>query len=200
MKTNEKQNVKTDWAISGIVKPDHMNSLTRHVPYDYIITDKMLEGKDGSIDVDLLLNPANPDTGDEGGGMIHGRTGEYHVLINTPVPDNIILEFPARSIGDGEGELKVHVYAFGPYKARVTPGASAPNPHITHYFHTAGEENAVTFYSLDVDFENLSDWHLSSIKGKAAVGIIYIPITERHLVPFPTSLRHKMPQLSARRG
>ena len=148
MKTNEKQNVKTDWAISGIVKPDHMNSLTRHVPYDYIITDKMLEGKDGSIDVDLLLNPANPDTGDEGGGMIHGRTGEYHVLINTPVPDNIILEFPARSIGDGEGELNVHVYAFGPYKARVTPGASAPNPHITHYFHTAGEENAVTFYSL----------------------------------------------------
>ena len=148
MKTNEKQNIKTDWAISGIVKPEHMNSLTRNVPYDYIVTDKMLEGKDGSIDVDLLLNPANPDTGDEGGGMIHGRTGEYHVLINTPVPDNIILEFPARSIGDGEGELKVHVYAFGPYKARVTPGTSAPNPHITHYFHTAGEENAVTFYSL----------------------------------------------------
>lgn len=148
MKTNEKQNVKTDWAISGIVKPDHMNSLTRHVPYDYIVTDTMLEGKTGSIDVDLLLNPADPDTGEEGGGMIHGRTGEYHVLINTPVPDDVILEFPARSIGDGEGELKVHVYAFGPYKARITPGTSAPNPNITHYFHTAGDENAVTFYSL----------------------------------------------------
>lgn len=148
MKTNEKQNVKTDWAISGIVKPEHMNSLTRHVPYDYIITDTMLEGLTGSIDVDLLLNPADPDTGDEGGGMIHGRTGEYNVLINTPVPDDIILEFPAKSTGDGEGELKVHVYAFGPYKARVNPGTSAPNPHITHYFHTAGEENAVTFYAL----------------------------------------------------
>ena len=148
MKTNEKQNIKTDWAISGIVKPDHMNSLTRHVPYDYIVTDKMLEGLTGSIDVDLLLNPANPDTGDEGGGMIHGRTGEYHILINTPVPNDIILAFPASSTGDGEGELKVHVYAFGPYKARVTPGTSAPNPNITHYFHTAGEENAVTFYSL----------------------------------------------------
>lgn len=148
MKTNEKQNVKTDWAISGIVKPEHMNSLTRRVPYDYIVTDNMLEGLTGSIDVDLLLNPADPDTGDEGGGMIHGRTGEYHVLVNTLVPDDIILEFPAKSIGDGEGELKVHVYAFGPYKARVTPGTSAPHPNITHYFHTAGDDNAVTFYGL----------------------------------------------------
>ena len=148
MKTNEKQNIKTDWAISGIVKPGHMNSLTRHVPYDYIITDKMLEGLSGAIDVDMLLNPADPDTGDEGGGMIHGRTGEYHVLINTPVPDNIILEFPASSTGDLAGDLKVHVYAFGPYNARVSAGTSTPNANITHYFHTAGDENAVTLHAL----------------------------------------------------
>ncbi len=148
MKTNEKQNVKTDWTISDIVKPEHMNSLTRHVPYDYIVTDKMLEGLSGAIDVDMLLNPADPDTGDEGGGMIHGRTGEYHVLINAPVPGNIILEFPASSTGGLAGELNVHVYAFGPYKARVNPGASAPNANITHYFHTAGDENAVILYGL----------------------------------------------------
>lgn len=148
MKTNEKQNIKTDWAVSGIVKPDHMNSLTRHVPYDYIITDKMLEGLTGTVDVDLLLNPADPDAGDEGGGMIHGRTGEYHVLINAPVPENVILQFPASSTGHLTGDLKVHVYAFGPYKARVSAGASSPNSSITHYFHTAGDENAVSLYGV----------------------------------------------------
>lgn len=139
MRTNAGANINTDWAINQIVKPGHVNALTRSIKYDYVVTAQMLEGKEGSVDVDVLL------AGSPSGGVIHNRTGEFHVLINAAVPNNVILQFPASSIGEGTGKLAVHVYALGPYNARVV-GDPQPNASISHYFHTAGAENAVTLY------------------------------------------------------
>ena len=135
MRTNAAVDINTDWQINGIVKPNHVNALTRSIKYDYVITAQMLEGKTGTVDVDELL----------GGNKINGTTGEVHVLINTMVPDNVELFFPASSVGGPSGTLKVHVHTIGPFTASV---GTSGIPYIEHYFHTHGPAEAVTFTSL----------------------------------------------------
>lgn len=135
MRTNPAVDINTNWQINGIVKPNHVNALTRSIKYDYVLTAQMLEDKTGTVDVDELL----------GGNKINGTTGEVHVLINTMVPDNVELYFPANSVGGPTGTLKVHVHTIGPFTASV--GTSGV-PYIEHYFHTHGPAEAVTFTSL----------------------------------------------------
>lgn len=135
MRTNTSADINTDWAINQIVKPGHVNALTRSIKYDYVVTAQMLEGKTGTVDVDELL----------GGNKINGTTGEVHVLINTMVPDNVELFFPANSVGGPSGTLKVHVHTIGPFTASV---GTSGIPYIDHYFHTHGPAEAVTFTSI----------------------------------------------------
>lgn len=138
MRTNASADINTDWALNQIVKPGHVNALTRSIKYDYVVTAQMLEGKTLTVDVDELL----------GGNKINGTTGEVHVLINTMVPDNVELYFPANSVGSPSGTLKVHVHTIGPFTASV---GSSGIPHIEHYFHTHGPAEAVTFTSLPLN-------------------------------------------------
>lgn len=135
MRTNASADINTDWALNQIVKPGHVNALTRSIKYDYVVTAQMLEGKTLTVDVDELL----------GGNKINGTTGEVHVLINTMVPDNVELYFPATSVGGPSGTLKVHVHTIGPFTASVRSNGI---PYIEHYFHTHGPAEAVTFTSL----------------------------------------------------
>lgn len=135
MRTNPAVDINTNWQINGIVKPGHVNALTRSIKYDYVVTAQMLEGKTGTVDVDELL----------GGNKINGTTGEVHVLINTMVPDNVVLHFPASSVGGPTGTLKVHVHTIGPFTASI---GTSGIPYIHHYFHTHGPAEAVTFTSL----------------------------------------------------
>lgn len=131
MRTNEDVSIKTDWALNGIVKPAHMNALTSAVQYDYVVTEQMLSGKTGTVNVDTLL----------GGNKINGTTGEYHVLINAVVPSVVTLLFPADSVGGGSGSLIIHVHTIGPFKASMGQGGI---PNISYYFHTHGSAEAVT--------------------------------------------------------
>lgn len=133
MRTNDASDIHDDWNLTSqkIVKPKHLNALTRSVQYDYVITGATLEGKSGTVDVDELL----------GGNVVNGVTGECRILVNTNVPDNITLYFPADSVGGPSGTLKVHVYTVGPFKASL---GQSGIPNIIHYFHTHGEIEAVT--------------------------------------------------------
>lgn len=138
MKNNPDVNIRTDFAIDEIVKPRHMNALAASVQYDYVVTEEMIqkaiEAGDTEIDVDELL----------GGHKIASRTGEYSVLINTLVDSGHTLKFDASSVGGPSGELRVHVYAVGPYTAKVV----GTHPQVTFYFHTHGEKGAVTLTAI----------------------------------------------------
>lgn len=131
MRTNSDVDISTEWKIGDIAKPAHLNALTGSVPFDYVVTPEMLEGKTGTVNVDTLL----------GGGKINATTGVIHVLINTVVPDSVTLLFPADSVGGASGVLDVHIHTIGSFHA--TFGTSVI-PYISHYFHTRGAAEAVT--------------------------------------------------------
>lgn len=135
MRTNSDVDISTKWKIADIVKPAHLNALTGSVPFDYVVTPEMLEGKSGTVNVDTLL----------GGGKINATTGVIHVLINTVVPDNITLLFPADSVGGVSGTLDVHIHTIGAFHA--TFGTNVI-PYISHYFHTRGAAEAVTLEGI----------------------------------------------------
>lgn len=134
MRTNPGANINTDWQINGIVKPAHVNAITRSIQYDYVVTPQMLEGKTGTVNVDTLL----------GGGVINGVTGTYRVLINANVPAAVTLYFPANSIGPS-GTLKIHVYSIGPFAALLD---ESPANGVAYYFHSHGRDTAVTLKSM----------------------------------------------------
>lgn len=138
MKNNPDVNIRTDFAIDEIVKPRHINALAASVQYDYVVTEEMIqsaiEAGDTEIDVDALL----------GGRKIASRTGEYSVLINALVDSGHTLIFDGSSVGGPSGELRVHVYALGPYTAKVV----GTHPQVTFYFHTHGEKGAVTLTEI----------------------------------------------------
>lgn len=160
MRTNASADINTDWALNQIVKPGHINALTRSIKYDYVVTAQMLEGKTLTVDVDELL----------GGNKINGTTGEVHVLINTIVPDNVELHFPANSVGGSSGTLKVHVHTIGPFTASM---GSSGIPNIEHYFHTHGLTEAVTFTSLPLNMHVGAFILAAPIELRAGASFIY---------------------------
>lgn len=160
MRTNASADINTDWALNQIVKPGHINALTRSIKYDYVVTAQMLEGKTLTVDVDELL----------GGNKINGTTGEVHVLINTMVPDNVELYFPANSVGGPSGTLKVHVHTIGPFTASM---GSSGIPNIEHYFHTHGPTEAVTFTSLPLNMHVGAFILAAPIELRAGASFIY---------------------------
>lgn len=135
MRTNEALNINTDWQINGIVKPNHVNALTRSIKYDYVLTAQMLEGKTGNVDVFDLL-----DIGINQGTLVSGDT---HILINTLVPDDVILKFPGNQ-GAPSGHFNIHIYALGKFKADCTGSSEM----ISFFFHTRGISGAVTLVGL----------------------------------------------------
>lgn len=138
MKNNPDVNIRTDFAIDEIVKPRHMNALAASAQYDYVVTEEMIqkaiEAGVTEIDVDELL----------GGHKIASRAGEYSVLINALVDSGRTLVFYASDVGGPSGILRVHVYALGPYTAKV----AGMDPRVTFYFHTRGEKGAVTLTGI----------------------------------------------------
>lgn len=138
MRTNAAVDINTDWQINGIVKPNHVNALTRSIKYDYVLTAQMLEGKTGNVDVFDLLN-----IGIDQGTLVPGDT---HILINTPVPDDVVLEFPGNQAGPS-GHFNIHIYALGAFKADCT----GTSPMVSYFFHTHGTSGAVTLLGLGAD-------------------------------------------------
>ena len=138
MKNNPEVNIRTDFEIGEIVKPPHMNALAASVQYDYVVTEEMIqkaiEAGATEIDVDDLL----------GRYKIAECTGEYSVLINALVDSGYTLKFDGSSVGGPSGELRVHVYALGPYTAKV----NGNHPNVIFYFHTRGENGAVTLMGI----------------------------------------------------
>ena len=133
MKTNEKADINAGWQPNGKVKPAHINALTGSIQYDYVITDRMLENKSGEVAVNDLFQS----------GAISGRSGEFHVLVNSVVPAAITLVFDAGNAG-GQDPLNVHVHGIAAFKAKVT----GSDDHVTYYFHTHGTANPVTLYGV----------------------------------------------------
>ena len=134
MRTNTDVGINTNWQLNGIVKPEHVNALTRSIIYDYVVTREMLdEWPNNEIDVDELL----------GGNKIRGVSGEYHVLINAPVPANKVLKFKADSAG-GEGDANIHIHSLQGYTAKIT--GTETRCHL--WFHTTGTFGAITFLSV----------------------------------------------------
>lgn len=130
MRTNTDASINTNWQLNGIVKPEHVNALTRSIIYDYVVTREMMDDvSDNEIDVDELL----------GGNKIRGVSGEYHVLINAPVPANKFLRFKADSVGN-DGDANIHIHSLQGYKAKITGGES----HCHLWFHTTGTFGAIT--------------------------------------------------------
>lgn len=138
MRTNAAVDINTDWQINGIIKPNHVNALTRSIKYDYVLTAQMLEDKTGSVDVFDLLN-----LGINQGTLVPGDT---HILINTPVPDDVVLKFPGNQSGPS-GHFDIHIYALGAFKADCT----GTSPMISFFFHTHGTSGAVTLLGLGAD-------------------------------------------------
>lgn len=133
MKTNEKADINAGWQPNGKVKPAHINALTGSIQYDYVITDRMLENKSGEVSVNDLFQS----------GAISGRSGEFHVLVNSVVPGTITLVFDAGNAG-GQDPLNVHVHCITAFKGKVT----GSDDHVTYYFHTHGTANPVTLYGV----------------------------------------------------
>ena len=138
MRTNPAVDINTNWQINGIVKPNHVNALTRSIKYDFVLTAQMLEGKTGNVDVFDLL-----DIGINQGTLVPGET---HILINTPVPDDVVLTFPGNQ-GGPSGHFDIHIYALGAFKANC----AGTSPMISFFFHTRGTSGAVTLLGLGAD-------------------------------------------------
>lgn len=134
MRTNTGANINTDWQINGIVKPAHVNALTRSIKYDYVVTAQMLEGKTGDVSVEELL----------GGEWTTATSGEYHILINTEVANGITLCFNGANATGHSGVVRVHVYTLGPITAKVVGESSVKY----FYFHTSGIRRRVQFSGL----------------------------------------------------
>lgn len=135
MRTNASADINTDWAINQIVKPGHVNALTRSIKYDFVLTAQMLEGKTGDVEVFDVLGISIA-----AGTLVPGQT---HILINTVVPDNIVLKFPGNQ-GGPSGNYHIHVHLLSGCKVN-TSGSSAM---IYFYFHSHGEKGAVEFTGI----------------------------------------------------
>ena len=134
MRTNTAADINTNWQLNGIVKPAHVNALTRSIIYDYVVTREMLdEWPNNEIDVDELL----------GGSKIRGVSGEYHVLINAAVPANKVLLFKADRAGS-EGDADIHIHSLQGYSAKI----SGTEAHCHLWFHTTGSFGAVSLVSV----------------------------------------------------
>lgn len=138
MRTNVTADINTNWQINGIVKPNHVNALTRSIKYDYVVTAQMLEGKTGNVDVFDILG-----IGINQGTLVPGDT---YILINTPVSDSIILKFPGNQAGSS-GHFNIHIYTLGAFKA----DCAGTSPMISFFFHTHGTSGAVTLLGLGAD-------------------------------------------------
>lgn len=135
MRTNTSADINTEWAINQIVKPGHVNALTRSIKYDFVLTAQMLEGKTGDVNVFDVLGISI-----DAGALVPGHT---HILINTVVPDNIVLCFPGSQSGPGE-DYHIHVHFLSGCKVNT----SGSSPTIYFYFHSHGVGGAIEFTGI----------------------------------------------------
>lgn len=135
MRTNAGADINADWAINQIVKPRHVNALTRSIKYDFVLTAQMLEGKTGDVSVFDVLGISI-----DAGTLVPGHT---HILINAVVPDNIVLCFPGNQGGPNEN-YHIHVHFLSGCKVN----SSGSSPMIYFYFHSHGEDGAIEFTGI----------------------------------------------------
>lgn len=147
MRNNPGENIKTDWQINEIVKPGHVNALTKAIQYDYVVTaDKVT--KKSSLDeepddlYELCGSPAEVDA-------------DISILINTTmgvtlrgvsVDESEYIVGPLFKIDPSDFVSvgnSVHIYAlcngvWGGFGIKVVS-------HRTVLIHTAGKRNAAIF-------------------------------------------------------
>lgn len=135
MRTNTSVDINADWEINQIVKPGHVNALTRSIKYDFVLTAQMLKGKTGDVNVFDVLGISIV-----AGTLVPGHT---HILINAVVPNNIVLCFPGNQ-GDPGEDYHIHVHFLSGCKVNT----SGSSPMIYFYFHSHGVDGAVEFTGI----------------------------------------------------
>ena len=147
MRNNPGENIKTDWQINEIVKPGHVNALTKAIKYDYVVTaDKVT--KKSSLDdepddlYELCGSPAEVDA-------------DISILINTTMgvtlrgvsgDDSEYIVGPLFKIDPSDfvsSSHSVHIYAlcngvWGGFGIKV-------EGYRTVLIHTSGKRNAAIF-------------------------------------------------------
>lgn len=181
MRNNPGENIKIDWKINAIVKPGHVNALTKAIKYDYVVPADKVTTK-SSLDeepddlYELCGSPAKVDA-------------DISILINTT------LGVTLRGVHEDESEYiagplfkidpsdfvstgnNVHIYAlcngeWGGFGIRV-------KGYRTVLIHTSGRRNAAIFLpgserSHESDIYVGSAWDMDQINNTASRGgIIY---------------------------
>lgn len=156
MKNNPNQEIHTDYRANDIFKPINANRLAESIPYDFVITQEMLDKYmeqnpgDTTISIGVLLNSNSDGT----------KNNTYTILAKAPVsvfiaaktPDNVVYDFTYAFVTTSNGILDisdfmengqytvtktdgaVDVYSEYPYKANITGGVnyhSTPKAPLT---------------------------------------------------------------------
>ena len=181
MRNNPGENIKIDWQINGIVKPGHVNALTKAIKYDYVVTADKVTQK-SSLD-------AEPDDLYELCGSPAEVGADISILINTTmgvtlrgvhVDDSEYIAGPLFKINPSDfvsPGYAVHIYSlcngvWGGFGIRVKSGR-------TVLIHTSGRRNAAIFLpgserSPESDIYVGSAWDMDQIDNSASRGgIIY---------------------------
>lgn len=181
MRNNPGENIKIDWQINEIVKPGHINALTKAIKYDYVVTADKVTRKSSEEDepgdlYELCGSPAEV-------------AADISILINTTMGVTLrgVLEDdseyivgplfkidPSDFVSSGK---RVHIYAlcngpWGGFGIKVEGIGDV-------YIHTSGKNNAAVFLpgserSSESDIFVGSAWDMDQIDNSASHGgIVY---------------------------
>lgn len=153
MRTNPGANINTDWQINGIVKPEHVNALTKAIKYDYVIpADKIVTRSEREEEPDDLYELCgSPEKVDADVAiLINSTVGVISLVTISDVP---YITGPLFKIKAGDfvtDNHTVHIYSigsgsFGAYGIKVESSA-----RTSVYLHTSGEMNAAYFLAGSV--------------------------------------------------
>lgn len=153
MRTNPGANINTNWQINGIVKPAHVNALTKGIQYDYVVPAERVTQKNSLSDDpdDLYALCGMPPVADCDVSILINST--LGIDARTDVGDQEDIHGPLFKIKASEFVTEghsVHIYALcagqlGGYCLKVEGAV-----RCGVYLHTSGEIGAVSFLSGSV--------------------------------------------------
>lgn len=181
MRNNPGENIKIDWKINEIVKPGHVNALTKAIKYDYVVpadkvTTKSSLGADPDDLYELCGSPAKVDSdisiliNTTMGVTLRGVSADESEYIAGP----LFKIDPSDFVSSGNS---VHIYALcngpcGGFGIKVVS-------HRTVFVHTSGKFNAAVFLPgsercAESDIYVGSAWDMDQIDNSASRGgIVY---------------------------
>ena len=137
MQNNPAQNIHTDYAPDDVYKPQDANALVQSVPYDYIITDEMLEkyyDGDNPVTTPVAVSTLF-------GGHTDDRKRKLSVMIAAHTTYANKFDFQTLAdffVSDSDASQELHVYSRAPWEAcRAISYASL-------YVHSTGDATCVS--------------------------------------------------------